>query len=73
MKTSDEIIDALGGTSEVAKICEITMPSVSDWRKDGIPKARLMYLKAIRPDIFETDPAVSTAQATPHRTEQVAV
>lgn len=52
-KTPSEIIDALGGTHKVAQLCEVTMPSVSDWRKDGIPKARLMFLRAIRPEVFE--------------------
>lgn len=53
------IIDALGGTSEVAAMCECTPQAVSQWfgvDADGeerhIPKARLMYLKAIRPDVF---------------------
>lgn len=50
------IIDRLGGTSEVARLCEIEPPSVSDWRKYGIPKGRLLYLKAVRPDVFENLP-----------------
>ncbi len=50
--TADEIIDALGGTSETARLCEVEPPSVSDWRKHGIPKPRLMFLKLARPDIF---------------------
>lgn len=51
--TASEIIDRLGGTSEVARLCEVRQPSVSEWRKNGIPKAREMYLRAIRPDIFD--------------------
>lgn len=47
-----EIIEKLGGTAEVARICEVQMPSVSEWKTNGIPKARLMYLKAVRPDVF---------------------
>lgn len=50
--TPDEIIDALGGTSEVAKLCEVRPPSVSDWRRTGIPKPRLMFLKLARPEVF---------------------
>lgn len=53
------IIDALGGTSEVASMCECTPQAVSQWfgvdasgEARSIPKARLMYLKAIRPDVF---------------------
>ncbi|SHL41751.1 DNA-binding transcriptional regulator Cro [Nitrosospira sp. Nsp11] len=48
----NEIIDALGGSSAVAVLCEVTVGAVSQWKTDGIPKARLMYLKVIRPDIF---------------------
>lgn len=47
------IIDALGGTTSVAQLCEVTESAVSQWRHDGIPKARLMYLKVIKPDVFE--------------------
>jgi hypothetical protein len=39
------IIDALGGTAETARLFGIQMPSVSAWRHDGIPRARMMYLK----------------------------
>lgn len=50
------IIDALGGTSEVAKICGVKPPSVSEWRDSGIPRARLMYLRLLRPDVFKDQP-----------------
>lgn len=50
--TADQIIDALGGTFEVARICEVQPPSVSEWRRNGIPKARLMYLRLARPEVF---------------------
>lgn len=49
-----KIIDKLGGTSQVAKLCDVKPPSVSGWRNAGIPKSRLMYLRAIRPDVFAT-------------------
>ena len=51
-KTPDEIIDALGGTSEVARLCEVQPPSVSEWRRLGIPKARLAFLRLARPAVF---------------------
>ena len=50
---SNEIIDRLGGTVKVAELCEVTKAAVSQWRKDGIPNARLMYLRLARPDVFE--------------------
>ena len=56
-KTPSQIIDALGGTCAVAKLCGgIKPPSVTKWRTNGIPQARLLYLKAIRPDVFGIKP-----------------
>lgn len=49
---SKEIINALGGTSKVAKIFNITMPSVTGWKSKGIPLARLMYLEVKYPHLF---------------------
>jgi hypothetical protein len=49
---NSNIIDALGGTVAVALLCDVTPQAVSQWRDDGIPKARLMYLKLLRPDVF---------------------
>lgn len=48
----NKIIDGLGGTAEVARLCEVSAQAVSQWRTDGIPKARLMYLRAVRPAVF---------------------
>jgi hypothetical protein len=50
--TTDQIIEALGGTSETARLFNIAAASVSEWRKEGIPKSRLMYLKLARPELF---------------------
>lgn len=47
------IIDDLGGTAAVAKIFSIKNPSVSKWRNQGIPHARLMYLRVKYPKIFK--------------------
>lgn len=41
-----QIIEALGGTAAVARMFSLSMPSVSDWKKTGIPRARMMYLQA---------------------------
>lgn len=46
------IIDSFGGTSAVATLCEVTTGAVAQWRNDGIPRARLMYLRLLRPDLF---------------------
>lgn len=49
---ANKVIDDLGGTAEVAKLCNVSMAAISQWRENGIPDARLMYLKVIRPDVF---------------------
>lgn len=57
---SEQIIAALGGTSEVAKLCECSPQAVSQWfgvdpatgAPRTIPKPRLLFLKAVRPEIF---------------------
>jgi len=56
----ESIIQALGGTAEVARLCECTPQAVSQWfgidpetnEPRTIPKARLMFLRAVRPDVF---------------------
>lgn len=50
--SDSEIIDRLGGTTAVAKMFEIEPPSVSEWRSNGIPKARMMYLRLAHPEVF---------------------
>jgi len=51
--TNDEIIDAFGGTTKVAALCEISPPAVSQWRKKGIPKAWMKYFKRAKPSLFK--------------------
>lgn len=49
-----DVIDALGGTAEAARLCGIEPQAVSMWIKRGfIPDARLMYLRLLRPEVFE--------------------
>lgn len=47
-----ELIDKLGGTTKAAEFFDVSAPSISEWRKTGLPKARMMYLKLARPDLF---------------------
>lgn len=63
---SNQIIDALGGSTEVAKLCDVTVGAVSQWRHDGIPRARLMFLELARPRVFaelRTKPCENKAAA----------
>lgn len=46
------VIDRLGGTGAVARICEINPASVSGWRENGIPKSRVQFLRAVYPEAF---------------------
>jgi len=50
--TDTELIDKLGGTSKVAELCEVTTGAVSQWRLDGIPRSRMLFFEAVRPDLF---------------------
>lgn len=65
------LIDALGGTAEVARLCDVSMQAVSNWRQDGIPKARRMYLAAVRPAAFAVLPIEGTDAAGELRVEAV--
>lgn len=49
-----EIIERLGGPTRTAELCEVTTQAVCQWRENGIPKARLQFLRLARPDIFKT-------------------
>lgn len=58
-----KIIEALGDTAEVARLFDVRMPSVSAWKKAGIPKARMMYLKVAHASALAgVDVEIATAQ-----------
>lgn len=46
-------IERMGGTSAVARLCDIAPASVSEWKRTGIPRARLQFLKLARPEAFD--------------------
>ena len=62
--TDSAIIDLLGGTARVARMCKCDLAAVSNWRVRGIPAAKYMFLGArieeashglvTRQDIFPT-------------------
>jgi DNA-binding transcriptional regulator YdaS (Cro superfamily) len=43
---TNEIINILGGTSKVARMCGVTAAAACQWRKKGIPEDRMIYLAA---------------------------
>jgi len=68
--THSILIDTLGGTVEVARLCHVSSQAVSKWRREGIPAARLMFLCAVRPaelqrlDLCEKAATSSASQET---------
>jgi len=50
---TNKIIEKLGGTAETARICDVSMAAVSQWRTNGIPKTQLKFLKLAKPKVFK--------------------
>ena len=42
---SRAVIEALGGTTKLAREFGIQHPSVSNWKRDGIPEDRLQFIQ----------------------------
>lgn len=42
---SVQVIEYLGGSAAVSRYCGVNLAAVSQWKKNGIPRARLMYLR----------------------------
>lgn len=61
--TDSEIIDELGGTAEVARLCKVSPSAVTQWRENGIPTARRMYLELARPSVFRRQRKDDSPQA----------
>ena len=63
--TENAMLDLLGGTAKVAKLCKCDNATVSTWRKRGIPYGQLLFLSAqiekeshglvTRQDLFPTN------------------
>ena len=46
---------AHGGNSGIARLLgDISPQAVSQWRTNGIPRAQMKYLRAVRPEVFAT-------------------
>lgn len=59
--TATEIIQRLGGATKTAALCEVSIQAVSQWNRNGIPKARLQFLQLARPDVFPKQKRVKAA------------
>lgn len=46
-KYANEVIDAMGGTSAVARMLSAPVSTVHSWRKIGIPVSRLAHLRLV--------------------------
>jgi len=44
--TEHALLQLLGGTVKVAKMCDVEPAAVSQWRKNGIPREQLLFLAA---------------------------
>ena len=61
---AEELISALGGDVQAAEFWEVTRQAVAKFRKQGrIPNARMLHLKAARPDLFAGQHSASREQA----------
>jgi predicted transcriptional regulator len=62
------VIKRLGGGAKVAALCEITPAAVSQWINNGIPPARLMFLKLAKPDAFSPSSELPSEERPSDRT-----
>lgn len=44
--TQPQLIELLGGTSAVSRICQVSPPAVTQWKVKGIPQDKLYFLAA---------------------------
>jgi len=63
MKTANEIIDSLGGTSSVAELCNVTTGAVSQWRENGIPKPWVRFFECSYPELFDSSTSDCASKA----------
>lgn len=68
-----QIIQALGGPTAVARLFKIAVPSVTKWKKQGIPRPRMMFLELARPqDLQGIDTQAATSTREQASTEVLA-
>ena len=42
---SDRVVTELGGTNALASLCGVRPSSVSDWKRTGVPRPWVLYLR----------------------------
>jgi hypothetical protein len=57
LETADEVIDAAGGTSKVAKHFGVSIPTVCIWRKKGLPASRYLQWQEVLSALDKSAPA----------------
>lgn len=62
---ANRVIEALGGPSKLGALLDISKSAVSQWKKNGIPKSQMRYLRNAHPEVFKgsstpTPPATVT-------------
>ncbi len=62
---AETLIRELGGLAPVSRLFNIKLPSVADWRSNGVPHARLQTLQAWAR--LPANAALPTAEITPAR------
>ncbi|MNY56268.1 hypothetical protein D3C86_1923270 [compost metagenome] len=68
-----QIIQALGGSTAVARLFKIAVPSVTKWKKQGIPRPRMMFLELAQPQALQgVDTQAATSKVEQQPAEEVA-
>jgi len=62
--THNELIDALGGNTAVAKLINVKPPAIAYWRKKGIPPLRVIQLQTLKPELIANLETAPTVQPT---------
>lgn len=77
---ASHIIDALGGTAAVARLLDVSLSAVSQWRESGLPDARrqtltllmLLHMLFSLPEITGATPPTRTKHEQRRDTRDVA-
>jgi predicted SpoU family rRNA methylase len=52
-KSAELLIQHLGGPTKTAQHFDCTRAAISTWRKRGIPKSHMMYVRCAMPGLYE--------------------